>query len=160
MNLKLLKLDKFSGKEASVYTLFDIDEETTLFDKFVSENINSFKSEIKDILMRLNSIGKKTGDREQYFKLKEGKLGDLVCALYDTPDGKLRLYCIRFGKTLIILGGGGTKTTRTLQENPKLNEENSILVKISKQIYERLKNKEISYINDGMDFEGELEFKI
>ena len=160
MNLELVKLDNFSGKEASVYTLLDTEEGETLFDKFILENKSSFKSEINNILMRLNTIGYKTGAREQYFKLKEGKLGDLVCVLKDDPDKKLRLYCIRFGKSLLILGGGGPKTTRTLQEDRKLNEENSILVDISKQIYERLKNKEIFYTNDGMDFEGELEFEL
>lgn len=160
MNLELVKLDKFSGEEPSVYTLFDIDEEMTLFDKFVSENINSFKSEIKDILMRLNTIGKKTGAREQYFTLNEGKPGDLVCAIKDQPDRKLRLYCIRYGKTLIILGGGGPKTTRTLQEDPKLTTENEILLKISDEIYKRLLNKDIFYTNEGKDFEGELEFEI
>lgn len=160
MNLELVKLDKLSGSEASVYTLLDIDEEETLFDRFILENRNSFKSEIKDIIKRLDTIGKKTGAREQYFKLNEGKLGDFVCVLKDETNKKLRLYCIRFGKSLIVLGGGGVKTTRTLQEDPKLNQENSILVKISKEIYERLKNQGITYINEGMDFEGELIFEI
>lgn len=160
MNLELVKLYKFSGEEASVYTLYDINEEVTLFDKFVSENINSFKSEIIDILMRLNTIGKKTGAREQYFTLNEGKPGDLVCAIKDQPGRKLRLYCIRFGKSLIILGGGGPKTTRTLQEDPKLTAENEILLKISDEIYKRIKDKDILYINEGKDFEGELEFEI
>jgi len=160
MNLELVKIDDLSGQEASVYTLLDTDEDETLFDKFILENNNSFKSEINNILMRLNTIGKKTGAREQFFKLEEGKHGDLVSALYDEPDTKLRLYCIRFGKSLIILGGGGAKTTRTLQEDPKLNDENKILVKISNEIYKRLKDKDIFYTNDGMDFEGELEFEL
>ncbi len=162
MNLELVKLIEFSGEEASIYTLLDIDEEKTLFDKFILENKNSFKSEIKNILMRLNSIGKKTGAREQFFKLKEGKPGDLVCALYDEPDSNLRLYCIRFGKSLIVLGGGGhkPKTIKALQENPKLTAENKILVKVSNEIYKRLKDKDIFYTNDGLDFEGELEFEI
>ncbi|MFN8258144.1 MAG: hypothetical protein U0W24_20815 [Bacteroidales bacterium] len=160
MNLELVKLDKFSGEEASIYTLLDIDVEITLFDKFVSENKNSFESEIKDILMRLNTIGKKTGAREQYFTLNEGKPGDLVCAIKDQPDRKLRLYCIRYGKSLIILGGGGPKTTRTLQEDPKLTSENEVLLKISDEIYKRLLSKDIFYTNEGKDFEGELEFEI
>jgi len=160
MNLELVKLIEFSGEEASIYSLLDVDVEITLFDKFILENKNSFKSEIKDILMRLNTIGKKTGAREQYFTLKEGKPGDLVCVLKDEPVKKLRLYCIRFGKSLIIVGGGGPKTTRKLQEDPKLTAENEILVKISEEIYQRLKNKDIRYINEGKEFEGELEFEI
>jgi len=160
MNLELVKLSKFSGNEASIYTLFDIDEGKTLFDKFIIENINSFKSEIKDISVRLERIGRRSGAREIYFKLNEGKPGDGVCALYDEANKKLRLYCIRYGKSLLILGGGCAKTTRTLQEDSKLNKENSFLVKISKQILDRLKNGEIRYVNEGMDFEGEINFEI
>jgi hypothetical protein len=160
MNLELVKLIDFSGKEASIYSLLDMNEGRTLFEKFISENKISFKSEIKDILMRLNSIGNKTGAREQFFKLKEGKPGDLVCVLKDEPNKKLSLYCIRFGKSLIIIGGGGPKTTRTLQDDPKLTAENRILVKISDEIYQRLINKDIQYIHEGNDFEGDLEFEI
>jgi len=57
--------------------------------------------------LRLKIIGNETGARESFFKTKEGIPGDGVCTLYDTPDKKLRLYCIRYGKQLIIIGAGG-----------------------------------------------------
>ena len=160
MNLKLVKLDNFLGSEASVYTLKDLGNNKTLFDNFIWENINSFKSELNDIVLRLKEIGKHTGAREQFFKTKEGKPGDGVCALFDIPDSNLRLYCIRYGSTLIVLGGGGhkPKTVLALQEVPKLEEENKIVKIVSAQILERLKNKEIEYTNNYMDFEGDLEF--
>jgi len=90
MNLELVKLNNFSDKQASVYSLLDKKTNTTLFEKFIAENINSFKSEIIDIIQRLNTIGKKVGAREQFFKTNEGKPGDLVCALYDNPKSNLR----------------------------------------------------------------------
>lgn len=162
MNLELVKLNDFSGKQASVYSLLDIKTNETLFEKFISENNNSFKSEIFDIIQRLISIGKKVGAREQFFKTKEGKPGDLVCALYDTPNSKLRLYCLRFGSSLIILGGGGhkPKTIKALQENEKLKAENKLMVRLSEEIAERIKNKEIIYTNEYMDFEGNLKFDL
>ena len=119
MKFKLVKLKSYSGKEASIYSVYMEDLQKTLFDVFLEENKTSFKSELKDILKRMSVIGHKTGAREQFFKTKEGIPGDGVCALYDDPDKKLRLYCIRYGKQLIILGGGGQKTDhiRELQKD-------------------------------------------
>ena len=102
MKFKLVKLKSYSGKEASIYSVYMEDLQKTLFDVFLEENKTSFKSELKDILKRMSVIGHKTGAREQFFKTKEGIPGDGVCALYDDPDKKLRLYCIRYGKQLII----------------------------------------------------------
>jgi putative component of toxin-antitoxin plasmid stabilization module len=156
---KLVKEEKLSGVETSVYSVFLLDKQDTLFNRFINENKNSFKNELKDIINRIKTIGNKTGAREQFFKLKEGKPGDGVCALYDHPDKNLRLYCIRYGKTLIILGGGGEKTTQTLQEDYKLKEENYFLRKVAKDIQERMQEGEIEFSDDFMDLLGNLEFK-
>ncbi len=95
MKCKLVKIDSLSGKEASIYSVYLEDESTTLFEKFVNEYSISFKSETKDIIQRLRTIGTKTGARVQFFKEWEGAPGDGVCALYDIPNSNLRLYCIR-----------------------------------------------------------------
>lgn len=149
-----------SGSSASIYSVFLEDEQKTLFEKFVDENKISFKSELKDIFSRLKTIGHKTGAREQFFKINEGNPGDGVCALYDSPGSKLRLYCIRYGTLIVVLGGGGykPKNIRELQADEKLTEENYFLRELSKRITERLKDNEISFSNDAMDFEGNLEF--
>lgn len=125
------------------------------------ENSISFKSETIDILKRLKSIASNEGAREQYFKTREGKPGDLVCALYDRPNSQLRLYCVRLGGSLIILGGGGHKhkMIRALQSDPKLSSENSLMVRLSDELLQRLRNKEILYVNDYMDLEGDLDFE-
>lgn len=159
MNLKLVKLKNQSGKATSVYSLYIEEEEKTLFDLFIEENISHI-SELKNILTRLISIGKETGAREHYFKLDEGKPGDGVCALYDIPNSNIRLYCIRYGATLIVLGGGGVKpkNIRTLQQNKKLTDENYLLRDISEQITQRLKGRDLKIVNNGFDFEGDLNF--
>jgi hypothetical protein len=159
MNLRLVKLKNFSGKGDSVYSLYIEDANKTVFELFVKENI-SHKSELNDILIRLNTIGQKTGARETFFKLNEGKSSDGVCALFDIPNSNLRLYCIRYGATLIILGGGGVKpkNIRTLQQNNKLTDENYLLRDISEQITQRLIERDLKIVNNGFDFEGDLNF--
>ncbi|MGF1637324.1 MAG: hypothetical protein ACFCUU_09635 [Cyclobacteriaceae bacterium] len=158
MKCRLVKLSNLSGNAASVYSILLNDAQKTLFEIFIEENINLFLSEIKDITVRLKTIGQKTGARETFFKHFEGKPGDGVCALYDLPDKSLRLYCIRYGSQIVILGGGGPKKVRALQDNNKLTEENYFLRWLSSQITERLKSKEITFTKDGLDFYGNLEF--
>jgi len=100
------------------------------------------------------------GAREQFFKLHEGKPGDLVCAIYDVPDSKLRLYCIRYGMDLVVLGGGGEKPKdiRAYQEDENLNQQAEIIKTISDAIYEKQRDGDIRFTNLGKDFEGELKF--
>lgn len=93
MKFKILKINNLSGSKAGVYSVVLNGDEETLLNKFVRENEISFKSETKDILKRLYSIGHTTGARNQFFKEWEGKPGDGVCALYDNPF-YARLYAI------------------------------------------------------------------
>lgn len=160
MKYKLVKMNQISGCKSSIYSVYLEEEQKTLFDRFLEENNILFKSELKDIITRLKTIGNKTGARESFFKLNEGKPGDGVCALYDLPNSKLRLYCIRYGYLIVILGGGGYKPKgiKALQEDPKLTEENYLLRQISSDITRRMDDHEISFSDDYMDFEGNLEF--
>ena len=158
MKSKLVKLGQFSGNKASIYGVWFDELQETSFETFISENKNVFLSELKDIISRLKSIGNATGAREQFFKINEGIPGDGVCALYDSPDKKLRLYCIRYCTLIVVVGGGGPKEVQKLQQNDKLKDENYFLRELSLQITERLKDGEICFTNDKMDFEGNLEF--
>ncbi len=162
MEIKLVKIEQISGDKASVYTIWIKERNKKLFDVFLEENKNDFLDELKDIVQRLKVIGNKTGAREQFFKLNEGKPGDGVCALYDTPDKNLRLYCIRFGKLIIVVGGGGhkPKQMRSLQESEKLTKENYFLRKISEIITQKIKDGDITFSDDYMSFEGDLTFNI
>jgi len=163
MKYKLVRISKFSGNEASIYTLLTENEQgefqDSLFDTFINENTILYLSEIKNIFSRLTTIGNDTGARESFFKTKEGVPGDGVCALYDSPSKKLRLYCIRYGTELIILGGGGPKNVRALQDDKKLEAANYFLRWLSIKITECRQNGDLSFSTDFMDFEGDLILK-
>lgn len=160
MKYKLVEIAELSGNKATIYTVIDCNDNKTLFDYFLEENGDLHLSEIKDIIVRLKVIGEKTGAREQFFKLNEGSPGDGVCALYDLPNYKLRLYCIRYGTQIIILGGGGPKKVQKLQQDEKLTKESYFLRELSIKITERLRDKDINYNYSGDKFEGDLEFEI
>lgn len=160
MKYKLVKLNRLSGNKASIYTIYLEDEDKTLFDFFLEENKVSFKDELKDIVSRLSVIGNKTGARDIFFKLHEGNPGDGVCALYDVPDSNLRLYCIKYGTLIVVLGGGGYKPKyiREFQQDEKLTKENYFLREVSEAIKTKMDDDEIEFSSDFMDFEGDLTF--
>jgi len=160
MKFRFVKLENLSGEAASIYSVIMDYNKETLFDHFISEHIISYKSELLFIISRIKSMGTITGAREHFFKHNEGKPGDGVCALYDDPDKKLRLYCIRYGSGTIILGGGGEKpkNIRKLQESEKLTRENYVLREISEAITTRIRTGEIHLSYETNDFIGNLEF--
>jgi putative component of toxin-antitoxin plasmid stabilization module len=161
MKYKVVELEDFTGNAATIYSIIIDDEKHTLFDKFIEENKDIFKSELIDLITKLETIGQITGAREYFFKHDEGELGDGVVALFDDPDSNLRLYCIRYGTQIVILGGGGhkPKDIRAFQDDKKLTSENYQLRHISKQISTSIKEKRIKHSPCGFYLEGELEFQ-
>ena len=160
MKYRIVELSNLSGSEAVFYSIIRESESNTVFEKFLLENQSNFGDEVIDIVNRLKVIANDTGAREQFFKLKEGKLGDLVCALYDNPDKKLRLYCIRFGKQTVLLGGGSDKpaNVQSWQEDKKLSEEANLMIKVSKDIHQKILDREITWSEDGFELLGDLDF--
>ena len=80
MNYEIVELEEFSGSQAIIYSVIMEEDDITLFDHFVNENIENYRKEIKFIVNRLQEIGHTTGAREKFFKHNEGKPGDGVCA--------------------------------------------------------------------------------
>lgn len=159
MKFSLLKIDKISGAKSSFYTV-QLEDGTILFDRFINENSELHEKELRDILQRIRAMAHHTGAQEHFFKLHEGKPGDGICALYDEPDAKLRLYCIRYGSAIVIIGGGGPKekNIREFQQNKKLTDENYLLREISAEITDKMKSGEIRFSNDELKFVGNLDF--
>lgn len=162
MKCKLVKIRQLSGSQSSVYSICVSGSNQSLFEEFLEVNSVLFKSETIDIIKRIKTIGQKTGAREHFFKINEGKPGDGVCALYDDPESNLRLYCIRYGTQIIILGGGGhkPKSIRALQEKEDLKDANYLLRELSIKITEKIKDGEVKFSQDGLEFIGDLEFDI
>ena len=59
------------------------------------------------------------GFEERRFRPK-GKMNDGVAALPVYKSG-LRLYCLRMSDSVLIVGNGGVKDTKTYEENEDLN---------------------------------------
>lgn len=161
MNYEIVELFDLSGSKASVYSVICGNDDQTLFDHFIDECDKEYETEVTKLIMRLQEMGER-GVRENYVKLYEGIPGDGVCALFDEPDQKLRLYAIRYGSGIILVGGGGhkSKATRTWQDDVTLKKHAELMILISKEISRKIKLKEIIISRDGKNLEGELIFEI
>lgn len=146
MEIQLEEIKELSGPECVIYSVKLSDEETSLFQEFLNEYYPSHKDQIDKILTKLETIGE-VGAIEIYFRLKEGKPGDGVCALDEGEEKRLRLYCIRYSKVIIILGGGGEKDASTWQQSPILKPRVELIMEISKEITKltQEKSEEISW---------------
>ena len=92
----------------------------TEFRKFI-EKFKDDAVRSKELNAILNEIGRieQNGALERYFRY-EGKMGDYVMALPALRSG-LRPYCLRMSESVLIVGNGGVKNTRTYEQDPELN---------------------------------------
>ncbi len=150
MNYEIIELEEYDNTKATIYSVLEEGEELTLFDKFLIEYREEYNHEINDIIGLITKISTKYGVRENLVKINEGNVGDGVIALFDSPNKKLRLYGIQYGATILILGGGGakSKSIKAYQEDPKLDKEAKIMKEISKEITQKIKDREIELINN------------
>ncbi len=159
MKFRLEKINNLSGQKTNIYSIFVNDDDKSLFEHFLEENSELYHEELIEILTRIKSISNKEGAREHLFKKAEGKLGDGIEALYDESNRKLRLYCIRYGSVLLVLGGGAVKNVRALQDDPKLKKENYLLRDISNFLSQAMKDGDLKWNNNFTDFIGDFTFE-
>ena len=161
MEFVLEKIVELSGSGANIYSFRESDAPISRFESFLVNNAG-FPEELKSIVSRLITIGHRIGADEQFFKLNEGNPGDGVCALFDLPEKNLRLYCIRFGRVILIVGGGGKKpkNIRSFQEDDTLTQENYLLRRVSLKMVQMIKDKEIKFNSSFTDFSPDSNFSI
>lgn len=113
------------------------------FEKFLDafRGNGRYSKDFSTILLALSKIIEK-GALERFFRL-EGKMNDDVCAL-SIDSRSLRLYCLRMSEEILILGNGGVKTTKTYQEDKKLNGYVVDLQLFDKVLKEAQENGKIS----------------
>ena len=105
---------------AGLFTIIFENENESEFVKFVNRFKDDAirKNELRIILNQIDAMLEK-GVEERRFR-PEGKMGDRVVALPVYKSG-LRLYCLRLSDSVLIVGNGGVKNTRTYQEDGDLN---------------------------------------
>lgn len=139
---KILSVEQ--TEKAGLFTICFESDNISEFEKFIS----NFKDDAycqRDLQIILSAIQRMlvtSGFLERYFR-PEGKMKDNVCAL-PIAGGKLRLYCLRLSDSVLIVGNGGHKTTKTYEESEELNGYVISLQKLDALIKTGVKNGEIT----------------
>lgn len=108
-----------SSDKCTMYTIQFLSDEQNEFQKFLTKFRNNaeFNSDFQKIMTFVERILDK-GALERYFR-PEGRVKDSVVAL-PVLRSKLRLYCLRLTDSILILGNGDIKKTRSYEEDDTL----------------------------------------
>lgn len=158
MKYEIVEMQPFSGDKAKIYSIIPEGESLTLFEVFIERHQDACRKELGGLLATIYHIGHTTGARYSFFKHHEGRFGDFVCALYDRPDKRLRVYCIRFGMVAVIIGGGGEKPgkLRAWQNDPFLAGQAQRIIEYASDILNRMDKGDIYWSEDKAELQGNL----
>lgn len=142
---------------ADIFAIRIDNDQYTEFSKFLVMFKNTDNAFLKDDFERIIAAIEKiaeNGALESFFR-PEGGINDRVCAiplLIKPRDKKkeatLRLYCIRVSDRLLILGGGGRKTTDAYDEDAFLAQQVKTLQSIDSSL--------LTLENNGISIENEI----
>lgn len=161
MGFRIVEIEELSGPACKIYSIaFDGDGGDTLFDEFLDRLDAVFPEELDEVWAKLQFMGKEGGARIQFFRENEGEPGDGVVALLKESGYPLRLYAIRYGTVLLILGSGGYKNPKIAawQDDEILTKHATEIIHISAKITERIKEKDLTIASDGT-LAGDLYFE-
>jgi len=145
---ELVQLNK--DKACTLYTIQFVTEDKGEYVRFY----NRFKDDAvyNADLVRIAKFIETIADRgamERYFR-PEGNMSDRVCAL-PVVKSKLRLYCLRLSDSILILGNGGVKDTRTYNENDELRGYVVTLQNFDRLIKEGVKEGTITFTENTIE---------
>lgn len=139
--MKTVYIEQFGEQQygkVNFYTLrFDEDDKSTT-EYFIAAYRHSHTDDLKKLRAWLKNIQER-GAREYYFRFENN-----ACAGPKEVCG-LRIYCIRCGDKVVILNGGGAKTSRTAQEGVFTKKYFDFINRVEKKFREKIQAGEITY---------------
>ena len=128
---------------AGLFTISFEGDDATEFQKFIEKfkEDATRKEELSVILTAINRMLNASGFLERYFR-PEGKMSDHVVAL-PVERTKMRLYCLRMSDSVLIVGNGGIKSTKTYEEDECLNGYVITLQKLDKLLNHAIKSGKV-----------------
>ena len=139
--------------KSSFYAIKLLDKPFSEAEEFFEKYIDVENGKIDIIYSNIERMTKR-GIFEGFFNDKESKIEDNISCI---RVGDIRLYCLRYGKVAVVLGGGDYKHVRSYQDSDELYDHVKLLQKACKQIDKRIEDKEIKITNNSI--EGNLNFK-
>ena len=147
-NVELYKV----GKGANLYAIHFNDKTDNETDEFISRFLGNpkYKKDFDTIIRRIEKI-LEDGALERYFR-PERKASALP--IYSSD---LRLYCFRLNDKILIIGNGGIKTTKKVQDSPDCFPYFNLMNDLAYKLEYRLGESGSVKVND-KELKGNLRF--
>jgi len=157
------------GEKVHFYTIRREGAELSETDKFIRRFYDpeastfspGYGGDLQDILVWIEQIGQRgMGICSLKFENAASALPPkkvFVSDLQTARNPKLRLYCIVLPPSIIILCGGGIKTSQTSQEGSDTQRPFRQADQIGKKITEMITARELFHNDETKSLEGELE---
>ena len=153
--VEIVLVDQGSG--GTLYSVRFAGEKETELEKFLYNELLHKEKGFNEIVQRLSSMTDSLGYREQFFEMNEGLRTDSVAAL---KRGRIRLYCLRWSSSLLIVGTGGLKTAQTYQKDMALRHIVPELQELDKLIMMRQRSGDIEIDHNNGSMRGNLIFSL
>ncbi|MEJ0056623.1 MAG: hypothetical protein WDN75_13805 [Bacteroidota bacterium] len=153
--MKRLLIEPFKRLEkANFYTIRFENEGISETDKFISrfDGHNQYRDDLDIIIYWIYKMGNQNGTLERYFRPER------QAQAIPLETAGLRLYCIRLSDELVILGNGGIKESRTVQDSPDAWPAFDVMNRLTGKLNRSLRSGETR--RRGPLLSGTLEFEI
>ena len=153
----------YAFKKVTYYTIQFEDEAMSLFQKFINQHTDEKFTESLDLIRSwLSRIGDEVGAKPDYFRHERGAHALPPPAKYINVYCDLRLYCLRINDRAVILFDGCEKTAGTAQECDNCRPVFTQANRITAQIDEKIRHKEIRINpeNDEVEIDDDLILEI
>lgn len=139
----------FALKKVTYYTVHIEGQERTLWEQFLDNHEDeSFADDLAILRSALLRIGNQEGAQPRFFRF-EAALGGDASALPPPPrylegaSTNLRLYCLRYSESVVILFSGGSKTADKAQDCDQVRPHFVLANRISKAIHDAVVGGEL-----------------
>lgn len=145
-----------SFEKTKFYSIHEVGEEFCETDKFFLRFIHEkeYLEDVQTIKYWIEKIGREFGALERYFR-PERKANALPIP---PPKSNLRLYCLRVSDEIVILGNGGIKSSKLVQNSPDALPHFNLMNLVAFILKMKNENDQTSFREK--EIEGDLSFYI
>lgn len=145
------------GPKGNLYSVRIDGESKSEFQKFVENPEIQREPKFEHLIRQMNGMLDRWGFTANFFR-PEGRSSDSVAAL-SKQSGRLRVYCCRWGESLLILGGGAIKKVRANKEDKILDDHMKAMMYVDRCLQARIRDHEVWFGNCG-ELIGNLYFPL
>ena len=160
---KWFKIEEFAiFRKVAYYTIRYENDQLSETDKFLEKfsTIELHKEKLNKLIVFIESMGDEYGAKQEFFRHEAAadalpppygsvkRYGFLEFIEYD-----LRLYCCRLSDSVVVLYGGGQKTTAKAQDCPNVAPHFRLAHRATEAINEKIREKSFNILNRELQFD-------